>query len=273
MIIRFAFALLMFTNLNTLIAQEGKTITDIDGNIYKTVKIGMQIWMAENLKTTRYRDGTTIPLVTDAKAWSNRSSPGYCLYNNDKEINKNKYGALYNWYSVATGNLCPNGWHVPSDAEWSSLETFLGGTGIAGAKMKGTGNSHWNSPNTTATNETGFTALPGGYRLDNGTFTYIGNYGLFWSSSEFIWSFGEHYSQYGWGRYMSYYLSDIYRYYFNKKYGFSVRCLNDTTPSVTTTPVSTYIFNSANVGGHVSSDSNIPVTENGVFWGTTNNPE
>lgn len=266
-------ALMMFTIVDPLIAQEGKTIKDTDGNTYNTVKIGTQTWMTENLKTTRYSDGTTIPLVADTKAWSNRSSPGYCLYNNDTEINKNKYGALYNWYTVATGKLCPTGWHVPYDAEWTTLESFLGGSSKAGAKMKGTGTSYWNSPNTAATNETGFTALPGGYRLDNGTFTYFGNYGLFWSSTEFLWSFSEHYSQYGWGRYMSYYLSDTYRYYFNKKYGFSVRCLNDTTPSVATTTVSTFISNSANVGGHVSSDSNIPVTESGVYWGTSENPE
>ena len=139
--------------------------------------------------------------------------------------------------------------------------------------MKETGTAHWNSPNTGATNETGFTALPGGYRINNGTFISIGNYGFLWSSTEFLWSFNEYYTQYNWGRYMSYYLSDVYRYYFNKKYGFSVRCLNDTIPSVSTTTVSTFISNSANVGGHVSSDSNIPVTESGVYWGTSQNPE
>jgi uncharacterized protein (TIGR02145 family) len=268
-----ACAIIMVSFVNTLIAQNRNIIKDQDGNTYKTVRIGAQTWLAENLKTTKYRDGSTIALVTDEKSWSDRTSPGYCWYNNDSVTYKNKYGALYNWYTVATGNLCPAGWHVPCDAEWIVLETALGGSNIAGAKMKETGTAHWNSPNTDATNETGLTALPGGYRLDNGTFSCIGNYGFLWSSTEFLWGFDEYYTQYNWGRYLSYFLSNVYRYYFNKKYGFSVRCLSDTTPSVSTTTVSTYISHSANVGGHVSSDSNSPVTERGVFWGPSQNPE
>ncbi len=265
--------LIMLATIDTLTAQDGKIIMDLDGNTYRTVGIGKQVWMTENLKTTRFNDGTIIPLVTGNKEWSNRTSPGYCWYNNDTGINKSVYGALYNWYTVSTGKLCPTGWHVPCDAEWTSLETFLGGNNIAGAKMKETGTEHWNTPNTGASNETGLTALPGGYRLDNGTFNDIGNYGFLWSSTEFLWSFNEYYTQYNWGRYISYYLSDIYRYYFNKKYGFSVRCLIDTIPSVTTTTVSTFTPDSANVGGHVSTDSNNPVTESGVYWGSSQNPE
>lgn len=267
------FVLMILTTPDALVAQYNKLIRDQDGNTYRTVRIGSQVWMAENLKTTRFRDGTAIPLVTGNEPWSNRTSPGYCWYNNDTVINRNIYGALYNWYSVAGGKLCPAGWHVPDDAEWSALEIFLGGSNKAGGKIKETGTAHWSTPNTSASNETGLTALPGGYRLDNGTFCDIGNYGFQWSSTEFQWSFDEYYTHYTWGRYMSYYLSDLYRYYFNKKYGFSVRCLNDTVPSVSTTSVSTYVPHSANAGGHVSSDSNNPVTEAGVYWGPFQKPE
>jgi uncharacterized protein (TIGR02145 family) len=220
--------LMIDTIVNTLFAQDVKTINDRDGNTYKTVKIGNQIWMVENLKTTKFKDGTPIPLVTDNKAWNNRSSPGYCWYNNDTSINRKMYGALYNWFTVATGNLCPAGWHVPGDAEWNTLtDSLLGGTRVAGGKLKEAGTSHWNKPNTGATNETGFAALPGGYRLNNGIFCDILNYGFWWSSSEFFWNITDYFTEYGWGRYMGYYLGDVYRYYFIKKYGFSVRCLKD----------------------------------------------
>ena len=264
--------IMMITVVDSLIAQDGKTIRDLDGNTYKTVKIGKQTWMAENLKTTRYRDGTTIPLVADDKAWGNRTSPGYSWYKNDTDINKNIYGALYNWYTVATGNLCPTGWHVPCDAEWATLETTLGGSNIAGGKMKEKNNAHWNASGIGVTNETDFKALPGGYRFSNGTFSSIGDYGFWWSSTEFRWSLTVYYMEYAWGRYMSYYISDVYRYYFSKKYGFSVRCLNDTTPSISTTTVTKFTTNSAIVGSNVSSDSNIPVTGKGVYWGTSQNP-
>jgi uncharacterized protein (TIGR02145 family) len=139
-------------------------VSDVDGNTYKVVIIGTQVWMAENLKTTKYSDGTPIPLVTDNTAWSNLTTPGYCWYNNDSATIAQTYGALYNWYTVNTGNLCPAGWHVPTDAEWTILITYLGGEDVAGGKLKEAGTAHWSSPNTGATNETGFTALPGGFR-------------------------------------------------------------------------------------------------------------
>jgi len=122
-------------------------VSDIDGNYYKTIQIGSQIWMAENLKTTRYNDGSNIPLVTDNTAWSNLTTPGYCWYNNDAATYKNVYGALYNWYAVNTGKLCPSGWHVPSEYEWTLLVNYLGGVYAAGGKLKETGTTHWYSPN------------------------------------------------------------------------------------------------------------------------------
>ncbi len=156
------------------------SLSDIDGNAYKTIQIGSQTWMAENLKTTRFNDGTAIPLVKDAVSWAELSTPAYCWYTNDSVI----YGALYNWYTVNTGTLCPAGWHVPSDVEWASLSTYLGGDTIAGNNLKETGITHWESPNTGAANGSGFTAIPGGYRANDGTFTDIRKDGYLWSSFE-----------------------------------------------------------------------------------------
>ena len=179
---------------------QAQTVNDIDGNVYKTVKIGNQIWMAENLKTTKYNDGTAIPLVTDNAAWINRDSialttPAYYWYDNDSTY-KNTYGALYNGFAVKTGKLCPTDWHVPTDAEWSELTTYLGGEDVAGGKLKETGTDHWQSLNKGATNETGFTALPGGYRTMNGKFYYINGGSGWWSStkynSTYAWSRGMH---------------------------------------------------------------------------------
>ena len=160
-------------------------VKDIDGNIYKTVKIGSQEWMAENLKVTKFNDGTSIPFLTKEnwKEWSN-PAPDYCWYNDNETTNKNIYGALYNWYAVNTGKLCPIGWHVPSDDEWNTLITFLGGWEVAGGKLMESGTSHWESPNTSATNETGFTALPGGLRNNTIIYRNIGVSGHWWSSTE-----------------------------------------------------------------------------------------
>jgi uncharacterized protein (TIGR02145 family) len=195
-------------------------LRDVDGNLYDVVKIGNQRWMAENLKTTKFNDNTDIPLVTDYTAWSNLTTPGYCWYSNDQATYGDTYGALYNWYTVETGNLCPTGWHVPTDAEWTTLTVYLGGESIAGSKLKETGTTHWNSPNTDATNETGFTALPGGYRGPDGTFYFIGYHGYWWSSMESS-------TTNAWLRYMLYDYSNVYRVSYSKKYGLSVRCLRD----------------------------------------------
>jgi len=204
---------------NTGSSKKTVSVTDIEGNVYNTVIIGTQIWMAENLKTTKYRNGTSIPNVTDATSWDNLTTPGYCWYNND-DANKSTYGALYNWHTVNTGKLAPTGWHVPTDTEWSTLTTFLGGESVAGGKLKETGTTHWISPNIGATNEIGFAALPGGDHGSNGAFGYDGVYGSWWSSTEDS-------SSGAWTRSMRNSLSGVYRFGSSKEYGFSVRCVKD----------------------------------------------
>lgn len=138
-------------------------VVDIDGNFYHTVTIGNQIWMVENLKTTKYNDGTEIPLLSiDQGIIPPSDTPSYCWYMDDKS-NKSTYGALYNWYVVNNGNLAPKGWHIPSMEEWTTLITYLNGWYKAGGELKEAGTSHWNYPNEGATNRSGFTGLPGGY--------------------------------------------------------------------------------------------------------------
>jgi len=196
------------------------TMTDGDGNVYTSVTIGTQVWLVENLKTTKYNDGTDIPLVTDDVEWVNLNTPGYCWYDNDAATYKNPYGALYNWYAVNTGKLCPTGWHVPTDAEWTILTTYLGGTSVAGGKLKELGTTHWTTPNTGSTNETGFTALPGGLREVDGLFFYCGNEGFWWNSPEYMVTDALYYTMY-------FNYNFVYSSNFNKRYGLSVRCLKN----------------------------------------------
>lgn len=157
------------------------SVLDIEGNVYKTVKIGDQWWMAENLKTTKYNDGISIPLVTDNSSWAAGQSAGYCWYNN--EIENKSYGALYNGLAVSSSRICPTGWHVALNADWQNLFKFLGGSGSAGGKLKESGTVHWSLPNTGATNEVQFSALPGGFRSEiDGKFFDIKHVGSWWSS-------------------------------------------------------------------------------------------
>jgi uncharacterized protein (TIGR02145 family) len=197
------------------------SMSDIEGNTYKTVKIGDQWWMAENLKTAKCNDGTAIPLVTGSE-WFWLSTPGYCKYNNNQATYGNTYRALYNWYTVNTGKLCPSGWHVPSDAEWTTLVTYLGGESVAGGKMKETGTAHWKSPNTGATNKSGFSGLPGGDRDITGVFNLIGEIGFWWSSTESSSSPAN-----AWSRFLGYDYTAISRCDYNRGAGFSVRCVRD----------------------------------------------
>ena len=164
--------------------KEKDEVKDIEGNVYHTVTIGTQVWMVENLKTTRYKDGSDIPHITGTDEWKDLNSPGYCWYDNDI-ANLNPYGALYNWYVVNTGKLCPEGWHVPTADEWYSLVSYVDPVeGNEVGKLKETGTSHWNSPNTGATNETGLALLPGGGRDDDGVFQYKGMLGQYYSLYE-----------------------------------------------------------------------------------------
>jgi uncharacterized protein (TIGR02145 family) len=154
------------------------TVTDIDGNVYQTIVIGSQCWMKENLKTTRFNDGTPIPLVTDPVLWNNYPTPAFCYYDNDEAAYKNLYGALYKGYTHDTGDVCPAGWHVPTEIEWTTLINFLQGETIAGGKLKAPGTQYWAAPNKGATNESGFTGLPGGGRMLN-AFSGIKEYAFF----------------------------------------------------------------------------------------------
>jgi len=196
------------------------TVTDIEGNIYKTIKIGDQWWMAENLQTGQYRNGTVIPLVTDNSAWSNLTTPGYCWYENEKSTYGLTYGALYNWYTVETGNLCPTGWHVPTVAEWIVLTNFLGGLNVAGGKLKESGTTHWTSPNVGATNKVGFKALPGGNRSINGPFGDILTHAYWWTANDYD-------VTRAWARSAFYNNVIIDLNYFHKRNGFTVRCVKD----------------------------------------------
>ncbi|MBN2411764.1 T9SS type A sorting domain-containing protein [candidate division KSB1 bacterium] len=201
------------------------SMTDIDGNVYPIVKIGNQWWMADNLKVTQYRNGDAIPHVTDNTEWRELFTGAYCYYDNDIS-NAEVYGALYNWYVVNDSrNIAPEGWHVPSAEEWLTLADYLGGADVAGGKLKETGTTHWTSPNEAATNESGFTALPGGCRRYSGGFYEIGNSSYWWSSTSYynpIFSTNNALI-----RYIFYNHSNFIPYNERQEYGYSVRCLKD----------------------------------------------
>jgi len=202
----------------------GPNITDVDGNTYKTVFIGTQQWMADNLKTAKYNDGTGIPNVPNDIQWSNLTTGAWSYYNNDA-VNNAKYGKLYNWYAVSLStngnkNVCPTGWHVPTDAEWTILTDYLGGLNVAGGKMKEVGTTSWISPNVDATNTSLFTGLPGGYRDYVGYYKQIGNNGVWWSTTDFSESTA-------WYRILNSSSGNANRDLPFKKDGLAVRCLRD----------------------------------------------
>ena len=161
------------------------TIKDIDGNSYNTILIGKQCWLKENLKVSKYRNGEDIPTGLDDNAWYYTNKGAYAIYNNNN-ANNAIYGKLYNWYAVSDSRgLCPSGWHVPSDSEWTTLTNYLGGESVAGGKMKSTGTTLWLSPNAKATNESSFSVLPGGCRAYDGRFSNISrDFAFFWSATE-----------------------------------------------------------------------------------------
>ncbi|HZY25077.1 MAG TPA: fibrobacter succinogenes major paralogous domain-containing protein [Bacteroidales bacterium] len=195
-------------------------LADVEGNIYKTVKIGSQEWMAENLKTTKFADGTDIPLVKDTGAWSNLTTSAYCWYNNDETTYNLPYGALYNGYTIVSGQLCPAGWHIPSKQEWMQLRDFLGDSLTAGGKLKEAGLTHWLAPNKGADNSSGFTAVPAGFRYFEGSFSSLLSYAAFWvatdSASNDAWFTGLYYADAG-------FVID----HRIRKHGFSIRCIKN----------------------------------------------
>lgn len=228
------FALTFSLLLSSIItAQETGTVTDIDGNKYQTVKIGDQLWMAENLRVIRYQNGDAIPTGLSDNAWQNTTSGAYVIYphGNVDGINSEAgvvavYGMLYNWYAVTDSRgLCPPGWHVPTDAEWTTLVNYLGGYAAAGGKMKSIRaepdpHPRWKSPNIGATNESGFSGLPGGGRGVDSSYDATGGGGLWWSSTESS-------PKNAWYRFLNYNFSFVNRSSNDKRSGFSVRCLMD----------------------------------------------
>jgi uncharacterized protein (TIGR02145 family) len=227
-------------NITVILISNSGIITDIDGNVYNTVTIGTQCWMSVNLKTTKYNNGDPIPTETDNDIWSTLTIGAYCWYNNDEAANKTAFGALYNWYSVSdTRSLCPTGWHVPANAEWTVLEDFLVSNGynfdgsLVGNKCSKAlaSSTGWNfyatigaAGNTdyaSKRNATGFTGLPGGVRDANAKmFGSLGNFGIWWSTSEDS-------PTTAWDRGIDYRYSSLERQNVNKSHGFSVRCLKD----------------------------------------------
>jgi uncharacterized protein (TIGR02145 family) len=207
------------------------TVTDIDGNVYQTVTIGTQVWMAENLKVTRYRNGDTIPNITSGTTWAGLSTGAYCNFNNSVS-NVATYGRLYNWYAASDSrNIAPVGWHVPTDAEWKQLEAHLGisqaeldltgyrGTN-EGGKLKEAGTTHWFSPNTGATNQSGFTALPGALRDYTGTYYDLRYYASFYTCSPST-------DSDAWSRHLNAEHAEIYRFNYHRRFGLSIRCVKD----------------------------------------------
>lgn len=202
-------------------------IFDIDGNKYNTIKIGNQIWMANNLRVSKYNNGDPIPNVSNGIEWSNLNTGAWVFYNNDS-LYQNPFGKLYNWYAVNDSrNICPTGWHVPSDSEWNQLIINLeGGNSGIGDKMKSTGNEYWQqsaSISTNASNSSGFSGLPGGNFQDVGIFSNITTNGYWWSSTEVdsLSSIG------AWFRNLNSDSDDLYRNFANRKEGLSVRCIKD----------------------------------------------
>ena len=209
-----------FTTGVNIVSNPGAGVT-FDGYTYSSIVLGNgQEWMAENLRTTTYANGDPIPNVTDSTQWIFLSTDAWTHYNNDSQY-ETPYGKLYNWFTVADPrNVCPTGWHVPTDAEYTLLTDYLGGEPVAGGKMKSTGTQYWDSPNTDATNESGFSGLPGGLRYSGGHFLSIGGSGSWWSST------GDATSN-AWCRYLEDWVGNVGRYFTDVQNGFSVRCLKD----------------------------------------------
>jgi len=203
------------------ISCERKYITDIDGNKYRIVKIGDQLWMAENLRVAHYNNGDPIPEIKENEEWSNIKIGACCNYNNNDSLRK-IYGKLYNWYAIIDSRgIAPKGWRIPTTEDLMKLINYLGGDSVAGGKLKEKGLIHWLYPNIGATNESGFNALPGGYRLNyGGTFHALGANGYFWTTTE-------SFELYSWSQQIFYAFADKSPEMEFANYGFSVRCVKD----------------------------------------------
>ncbi len=210
------FALLFSCNKND---HDEEIITDVDGNIYHSVVIGNQTWMLENLKTTKYNDGTEIPNLEENEEWELMDSGAYCNYDNI-ESNGEQYGRLYNWHAVNTGKLAPKGWRIATDSDWTILTDFLGGLKVAGGEIKEAGTIHWDATNVGATNSSGFTALPGGSRYFDGYFTVINRGAIWWTSTS------EDERQ-AWFRSTMHNIIHIRRDIYDYRNGHSVRCIKE----------------------------------------------
>ncbi|MDD4848837.1 MAG: FISUMP domain-containing protein [Bacteroidales bacterium] len=221
---KYIFGILLFLWTSIIVVSAQTTVTDIDGNVYNTVTIGTQTWMAQNLRTTTYNDGTAIPNITDQYAWTNLSQGAYCWYNNSTSQNV-IYGALYNWMAVETGQLCPVGWHVPTDVEWITLQNYVLQLGNPSLGLMLKSNSLWYS-NSNGNDVLGFAAYPTGWR--NG---YHENVGYFYGRSFYAVFWSSTIAQNNKVFCKSFYFneSDFNEYFFNQKAGFSVRCLQDST--------------------------------------------
>ena len=245
------------------------TVTDVDGIIYNTVQIGTQCWTQNNLKVSKYRNGDTIPTGLINSAWQNTTSGAYAIYNNDP-VNDGLYGKLYNHYAVTdTRGLCPTGWHIPSDAEWTTLENHLGGSSLAGGSLKSTAMQPalggWNPPNTGATNSSGFTALPGGSRDFQGVFNDVADRGHWWSSSVPSLSLARilslHHNT----------IRTINLAFYHRRHGLSVRCLKNTHPQVNTNSVTNVSNTTSLVIGEVISEGDQNAVR-GFCYTTISNP-
>mgnify|MGYP000937854772 CR=1 FL=1 len=214
------FALFTLLSSQIIVSQ---TITDVDGNEYNTIVIGTQEWMQENLRVTHFNTGASIPYVEENSAWLMQNEAAYCWYNHNYAVNGSSFGGLYNWFAANSNNLCPTGWKVPTNSDWDILSNFLGGSMVAGGKMKEMGTSHWKSPNTGATNESGFTGLPGGIRSpEDGSFGYITEGCGFWSSTQVN-------SNEAWDRFLVYADATLDKYNVQKQTAYSIRCVKTTT--------------------------------------------
>ncbi len=228
------------------------TVTDIDGNVYQTVTIGTQVWMASNLRVTHYSNGDSIPEVKDSTVWPNLLTGAFCDYHNDTGLART-YGRLYNWYAVHDSRtIAPVGWHVPSDAEWQTLVNYLGDSTNAGGALKEAGYAHWFDGNVGATNSSGFTGLPGGYRYGTGSCLDMTVSAYFWTATERDYT-------HAWPRILSAYGAGVYQIYKPKMYGLSVRCVKDTAPSPVT-DIDGNVYQTVTIGTQTWMAANLKVT-------------